>query len=139
MEESGRELGLGTALICDEAACWISGWETLILLSMGESVCSSKKTIFAWEDFLLFRESLQATKKFFFFFFFFFPFRLPLPLQLPFCLCLLLLSFFCPFPSLLASFFPCAFSPGISCGGCTEILRQGKCIYGLRNHFCQKD
>ena len=30
LEESGRELGLGTALICNEAACWISGWQTLL-------------------------------------------------------------------------------------------------------------
>lgn len=30
LEESGKELGLGTGLICDEAACWISGWQTLL-------------------------------------------------------------------------------------------------------------
>lgn len=34
---------------------------------MGESVYSSKKTIFPWEDFLLCRDSLQATKSFSFF------------------------------------------------------------------------
>lgn len=78
VEESGRELGLGTALICNKAAWWISGWQTLlwILLSMRESVYSSKKAIFAWEDFLLCRESVQATKKAFFFLFFYFPFPL---------------------------------------------------------------
>lgn len=89
LEESGRELGLGIALICDEAACWISGWQTLIcgLVVTGQSVYSSKKTIFLVEDFLLCRESLQATKKFFLFLFFLLLFLCP-------CNCLFAVVFF---------------------------------------------
>lgn len=138
LEESGRELGLGIALICDEAACWFSGWQTLlwILVVMGQSVYSSKKTIFLGQDFLLCRESLQATKKVFPFPFFSFSssFALAIAFLLLSSFTFFLLSF-----SFLVCFLPCTLSPGISSDGCIEILRQGKCVCALCNHFCQKD
>lgn len=106
-----------------EAACWISGWQTLLgaYLSIAEWVHFKENNI--WKDLSLLENHRKLQKVCLFPFpFFFFAFTF---------------LFFLSFTLFLPPFLP--FSPGISCDACTEILGWGRHLCALCNHFCQKD
>lgn len=111
-----------------EAACWISGWQTLLgaYLSIAEWVHFKENDI--WED--LCSRITASSKKF--------VFSLLFPPSLFFLNLFAFTSlFFLSFTLFLPPFLP--FSPAISCDACIEILGWGRHICALCNHFCQKD